>query len=271
MRSVRGPVRRSAARPTSAMPQASTSATNSKLLVSESNASAAPATAARRRREPGRREPHRIHGDGEERGEEVAPRHVRPVPGPRREDEPDECELGADGGHRRRVRQLPEKNSHEHDTQRHRQRVAALREQDERVLRAQPENLVDDPRCGDVGRADPVVRDRVRMPDRDDAAERREIALLVEPAGEHDARPTARRQQCVDPEPDDEEEPIDLLDELARPRGALRTRQIVRRIHGRIVRHRVHLSAVDDLAGPLEPNATRRHRGPVPNLWPCAS
>ncbi len=199
----------------------------------------------------------------------MTPRHIRPVPGAGGEDEPDERELRADRDHRRRIRQLPEHDTDEHDTKRDRQRVAAPREQDERVLRAHSENIVDHSRSRDVGRADPVLRDRLRVADRDDRAERREIPLLVPPTREHDARPTARREQGIDADPDDEEEPVDLLDDPAGARSALQASQVLRCLHGGLVRRRDHLSAVDDLAVWLERRTGRR--GAVPHWMPCAS
>ncbi len=172
----------------------------------------------------------------------MAPRNVGPVPGTRGEDEPDERELGSDRDHRRRAEKLPEQHADEHDSERHREREASLREQDERVLGAQPENLVEDPRGGDVGRTYSVVGDRVRVADRDDGLQRSQVALLVVPAREHDARPTARREERVDREPDDEEEPVDAVDELALAVRAVGAREVVCRVHGRLVRRRLVLS-----------------------------
>jgi hypothetical protein len=59
------------------------------------------------------------------------------------------------------------------------------------------------------------------MSARDYGPKRGEVALLVGPPGEHDVRPSARREQRVYPDPDEEEEPINLLDDLPGAMGAL--------------------------------------------------
>ena len=90
------------------------------------------------------------------------------MPRASRKHETDERELRADGDHGRRTGQLAQQHPDEHHAECDRQDVAGPREEDERVLGAQPKDLVEDSRRCDVGRPDPVLRDHVGMSDGND-------------------------------------------------------------------------------------------------------
>ena len=139
------------------------------------------------------------------------------MPCPRGEHEADERELGGERDQRGCSRQATDEDAHEQHATRDGQDVAGAREEDERVLRAQAEHVVDD--CGerDVRRTDAVVRDRLRMPVGDHGTKSCEIALLVEPRAEHDARPAARGKEQEEPDGEEDEEAVDELGDPLRP------------------------------------------------------
>ena len=174
--------RRTSRSPSATITHASRTATSSKLRVAARSASRLPVA-----RGPGptgaRREPDRVDRDREEGREEVTPGDVRPVPGARGEHEPDEHELGRERDNGLRVRQPRDEDSHQDETQRDRQCIRGARERDQRVLRAQPEHVVDQRRGADVRRADDAVCDRVGAAVGEQLLERREVPPLVEPRG----------------------------------------------------------------------------------------
>ena len=196
---------------------------------------------ASRRRGPqdrpgARREPDRVDRDREEGREEVTPGDVRPVPRARGEHEPDEHELGRERDNGLRVRQPRDEDAHQNETQRDRQCVRGARERDQRVLRAQPEHVVDQRRGADVRRADDAVCDRVGSSVGQQLLQRREVPPLVEPRGEHLARPTADREHEVDADPEQREDAVDRTDDACEPgRGGIG--------HG-FVRHRLSVDTI---------------------------
>jgi len=74
----------------------------------------------------------------------------------------------------------------------------------------------------DVRRSDETVGDRVGASVGQHRAQRLEIALLIEPGVEHDARPTTDWKQEVEADPGEWKEPVDAVDDSA---DALRGRR----------------------------------------------
>ena len=177
-----------------------------------------PSDRGSRERGTGRHEPGGVDRDGEERREEVAPGDVRPVPRARREEECDEDELRCERDDGRCWAPARDENADEHEPCGNRERVGRSRERDERVLRAQTEDIVDERGSADVRRTDDVVRDSVRASIREQRSESLEIATLVEPGLEHLGCPTAHRKQEIEAEPEEWERAIEHVDDPGQPR-----------------------------------------------------